>query len=118
MIFDTGVFIALDNTSQREVVQALVQRMVAEGVVPSTNEAVLAQAWRDPAKHVPLTMLLKAVTVYPFGDPRTIGQRCALSGTSDVVDASLAVLSDRLDTTILTTDPDDMVRLGANFEVL
>ena len=118
MIFDAGVFIALDNASQREVVQALVQRMIAEGVVPSTNEAVLAQVWREPAKQVPLTMLLKAVTVYPFGNPRAIGQRCAFSGTSDVVDASLAVLSDRLDMTVLTTDPDDMVRLGASFEVL
>jgi len=62
--------------------------MVAEGVVASTNEAVLAQAWKGSAKQVPLAMLLKAVTVYPFGNARTIGQRCAFSGTSDVVDAS------------------------------
>jgi len=118
VIFDAGVFIALDNTSQREIVQALVRKMAAEGIVPSANEAVVAQAWRDPAKQVPLTMLLKAVTVYPFGNPRTIGQRCALTDTTDVVDTSLAVLSDRLNTTILTTDPDDMAKLGANFETL
>jgi len=118
MILDAGVFIALDNSSQREVVQALVRKMVAEGVVPATNDAALAQAWRDPAKQVSMTMLLKAVTVYPFGNPRAIGQRCALSGTSDVVDASLAVLSDRLGDTILTTGPHDMAVLGADFEAL
>ena len=118
MIFDAGVFIALDNPAQRGVVLALVERMQAEGVEPSTTDAVLAQAWRDPAKQVPMAMLLKATTVYPFGDPRVIGRRCATSGTSDVVDASLAVLAEQLDMTVLTTDPDDMARLGVTFQEL
>lgn len=118
MILDAGVFIALDNPSKRRVIVALVERMVAEGVTPATNEAVLAQAWRDPAVQVPMAELVDATTVYPFGDSRAVGLRCARRGTSDVVDASLAVLADQLDTTILTTDPDDMARLGASYRVL
>lgn len=113
MILDSGVFIALDNPPQRRVVLALVEQMRAAGVEPSTNEAVLAQAWRDPARQVPMSMLVRAVAVFPFGDPRVIGARCATSGTSDVVDASLAVLADQLGHAILTTDPADMARLGA-----
>lgn len=118
MILDAGVFIALDNPSKRRIILALVRKMKAEGVIPVTNEAALAQAWRDPSKQVPMGMLVKATSVYPFGDPRIIGQRCAQSGTSDVVDASLAVLADQLEVKILTTDTADMRKLGASAEEL
>ena len=114
MIFDAGVFIALDNPSKRGVVLALVERMQAEGVEPVTSEAVLAQAWRDPARQVPMAMLVRAASVYPFGDPRVIGQRCAAAGSSDVVDASVAVLSEQLRLPIVTSDPGDMAALGAD----
>lgn len=112
MIFDAGVFIALDSPSKRRVILELVREMHERGVVPKTNEAALAQAWRDPSRQVPMAMLVKAAAVFPFGDPRTIGRRCAESGTSDVVDASLAVLGDQLGEKVLTTDASDMRRLG------
>jgi len=118
MILDAGVFIALDNPSERGVVLALVRKMQADGVRPATNDAALAQAWRDPARQVPMSMLAKAVTVHPFGDARTIGRRCADTKTSDVVDASLAVLADQLGATILTTDPQDMDRLNVAYKEL
>lgn len=118
MILDAGVFIALENPSQRRVVLALVERMRAEGVEPATNNAALAQAWRDPTRQVPMAMLVKATTVYPFGDPKIVGMRCAMTGTSDVVDASLVVLADQLDMAIVTTDPVDMARLDAAFHEL
>lgn len=65
-----------------------------------------------------MTKLVATVSVYPFGDAKTVGLRCATTETSDVVDASLAVLADQLGLSILTTDPDDMVRLGAAHQVL
>ena len=113
-----GVFIALEKPSQRRVVLALVDKMQAEGIEPVTNDAALAQAWRDPSKQVPMAMLVEATTVYPFGDPRAIGRRCAIAGTNDVVDASLAVLADQLDLTIVTTDPGDMAQLNVAFREL
>jgi len=118
VIFDAGVFIALENPAQRGVLLALVQKMQAEGIDPVTNTAALAQVWRDPAVQVPVAMLVKATTVHDFGDPRVIGVRCAASGTSDVVDASLAVLATQLDMCILTTDPEDMTALGAASQTL
>ena len=118
MIYDAGVFIALDNPSKRGVVHALMRKMIADGVTPSTNEAVLAQAWRKPSKQVPMTMLLRTVDVYPFGDSQAIGQRCAAQGSSDVVDASLAVLADQLGQTIITTDPKDMAKLDVTYQTL
>jgi hypothetical protein len=118
VILDAGVFIALENPAQRGVVLALVERMRYEGIDPVTNEAALAQVWRNPATQVPVSMLVKASTVYPLGDAKLIGMLCAASATSDVVDASLAVLAIRLDATILTTDPDDIARLNAPHTVL
>ena len=85
MIFDAGVFIALDNPSKRSVVLAILRKMLADGIAPTTNEPALAQAWRDPATQVPMTRLVAATTVFPFGDPRVIGVRCAQSGTSDEI---------------------------------
>lgn len=112
MIFDAGVFIALDNPAKRRVILELVREMCEGGVVPKTNEAALAQAWRDPSRQVPMAMVVRATTVFPFGDPQAVGRRCAESGTSDVVDASLAVLADQLGEEILTTDATDMRKLG------
>lgn len=115
MIFDAGVFIALEKPSSRGVVLALVERHLANGVLPITTNATLAQAWRDPARQVALGRLARSVDVYPFGDPQVIGTRCGASGTSDVVDAGLAVLGDQLDETIVTTDPNDMAALNTNY---
>ncbi|MCY4495325.1 MAG: hypothetical protein OXB92_15885 [Acidimicrobiaceae bacterium] len=47
----------------------------------------------------------------------TTGRRFADTGTSDVVDAHLAVVAEGLGTVILTGDPDDMSRLNARFEI-
>ena len=65
-----------------------------------------------------MAMVVKTTTVFPFGDPQTIGRRCAESGTSDVVDASLAVLADQLGEKVLTTDATDMHQLGVEAEEL
>lgn len=113
MIFDAGVFIALDNPTQRGVVLALAEKLMAAEQTPATSTPVLAQAWRDPARQVAMTRLVKAMTVYSFGDPKTVGLLCAQTDSSDVVDADLAVLSRQLGRTILTTDPTDMATLGA-----
>lgn len=94
------------------------EQLSAEGTTPETTVAVLAQAWRDPSTQVPLRRLSKATRVHEFGDSATVAQRCAVAGTCDVVDASLAVLADQLGRTILTTDPTDMEQLGAHYAEL
>ena len=115
MIFDAGVLIALEKPSKRRVVLALVEKHLAEGSLPVTTDAVLAQAWRDPARQVALTRLARTLDVFGFGDPQVVGVRCGQTRTSDVVDASLAVLADQLGETIVTTDPADMKKLEATF---
>ena len=46
-----------------------------------------------------------------------VQHRLAETGTSDVVDAHLAVVAEGLGTFILTGDPDDMSRLNSRFEI-
>lgn len=118
MIFDAGVFIALENPSMRRVVLALVEKMRTEAVTPVSNVAALAQVWRSPDTQVDLARLVRTTTVYGFGDERAVGVRCARAGTSDVVDASLAVLADQLGLSVLTTDPHDMGRLDVPCQTL
>ena len=113
MIFDAGVFIALEKPSTRGVVLALVEQHLEASTLPITTNAVLAQAWREPDRQVALGRLSRTLEVYGFGDPKVVGARCGTAGTSDVVDAGLAVLADQLGETIVTTDPKDMAKLGA-----
>ena len=115
MIFDAGVLIAVERPSTRRVVLALVEKHLAENSWPATTNAVLAQAWRDPARQVALTRLARFIEIYPFGDSQVVGALCGRSETSDVVDASLAVLASQLGETIVTTDPKDMMQLDAPF---
>lgn len=118
MIFDAGVFIAVESPSQRRTVLEIVDQLQVDGIELATNEAALAQAWREPARQGHMTRLVRAMDVHPFGDSRIIGQRCARTGTSDVVDASLAVLADQLGAKVLTTDAADFRRLGVDAEEL
>ena len=115
MTFDAGVFIALEKKSTRRVVVAIVEELLKEQQPARTTEAVLAQAWRDPARQVALGRLARGIDALPFGDAQAIGMRCAKTKTADVVDSDLAIWADVLDDTILTTDPNDMKKLGANF---
>ncbi|WP_420620786.1 hypothetical protein [Candidatus Poriferisocius sp.] len=59
---------------------------------------------------------LRYFSIHPFDESVGVGLRLADSGTSDVVDAHLAVVAEGLGTFILTTDHDDMSRLNARFE--
>ena len=118
MILDAGVFIALDNPSRARIILTLMQRLANDDEPLATTDAALAQAWRDPARQVLMAKLVGMCEVHAFGDPKTIGTRCATTGTSDVVDAGLAVLADQLGDVILTTDPADMAKLEARHVTL
>lgn len=118
MIFDAGVFIKAESPNNAPRVNAIMQALKAQGIVPITNVGALAQVWRNPAQQVGVTMLARSCEIRELGNPQEIGRRCAATGTSDVIDASLAVLSTTTGLTILTTDPNDMQQLGANYATL
>ena len=115
MIIDAGPFITGGERLNSRL-WALFKRAIERGDELHTTHPVLAQVWRDPARQANLARALRHFEIHPLDESISVGRRLATSGTSDVVDAHLAVVAERLGTFILTTDPGDMSRLNARFE--
>ena len=115
MIVDAGPFIA-DGERLNSRLWALIKRASQRGDELHTTHPVLAQVWRDPARQANLARALRHFDIHALDESVSVGRRLAASGTSDVVDAHLALTAERLGTFILTTDGDDMQKLNARFE--
>lgn len=110
MTLDAGPLIAADRDRRRFA--ALVKVALEEDHVMRTTEAIVAQVWRN-RRQPNLSWALSAVHVSPdFGDGRRIGGRLATTGTSDVIDAHLAVLGRRTNEPVLTADIANLARLA------
>ena len=112
LVLDAGAFIAAERGS-RDVV-ALVKREREHGRIPITNGGVVAQVWRGGSgKQAPVARLLASVEVVAVDDHlgRRAGLLLALTGTADVVDASVICLA-RDGDDILTSDPADLLELA------
>ena len=116
MIVDAGPLI-VDAENLNSRLWALIEEATIRGSELHTTHPVLAQVWRHPARQANLNRALKHFEIHPLDESRTVGMRLGSTGTSDVVDAHLAVVAETLGTFILTSDPNDMLRLGARFEV-
>lgn len=77
-----------------------------------TSAGVVAQVWRDGARQVSLARVLAGVNVRTLDgqDARKIGELLRQTGTTDVVDAHVAVMMDNGDM-VLTSDPHDLALL-------
>jgi hypothetical protein len=117
---DAGALIALER-DDREVFLLLheVRRAEGEIVVPA---GVVAQAWRGGRKQTRIAQLLAAdeVEIEVLDDfrARAAGQLCGVTGTNDVVDASVVLAARSRSHPILTSDPDDLGRLDRNIELV
>jgi len=64
-----------------------------------------------------LARALRHFEIHPLDESISVGRRLASGDTSDVVDAHLAVVAESLGTFIVTSDPDDMSKLEARYEL-
>lgn len=115
MIIDAGPLI-LDGDRINSRLWALVKRATERGEDLHTTHPVLAQVWRNPARQANLARAIRHFDVHPLDNSVPVGRRLTASDTRDVVDAHLTVVAESLGTFILTTNPDDMTKLGARFE--
>lgn len=108
-----GALIALDRGDAR--MRALVAEAIRRRHEFRVPAAALAQAWRDPSRQASLSAFVRAdsVMVVPLdlAAARVCGALCAAVGTSDVVDASVAVCAQQHDDVVVTSDPGDLARL-------
>lgn len=116
VVLDTGALIAVERADRR-VIRLL--ELAEEIHVPA---AVVAQAWRNPARQVRLVRVLAAdpVQVHALDDEeaKAVGHLCGASGTSDVVDASVVLLARRVGGVTVTSDPDDLHLIDPHLDVV
>jgi hypothetical protein len=114
LTMDAGALLAFERNDRRVV--ALLARTVAHGWSIAVPAGVVGQAWRDGRRQARLARLLSAdeLTIEPLDDhgARSAGQLCGVTGTADVIDASVALCARARQHSIATSDADDMRRLA------
>lgn len=112
LVFDAGALMAVDRGDRSMWVR--LAGALAAGEVPRTHPGVLAQVWRDGARQARLARVLPGLSVQVLDEAwgRRCGALLARAGTTDVVDAGVALLAQDGDD-ILTSDIPDLARLVA-----
>ena len=120
LTLDSGALIAFERADRRCVVLLLEATKAGRTIVVPAG--VLAQVWRDGARQARLARFfsIPEVTVVALDDElaRAAGQRCGVSGTSDVIDASAALVGRRHGGVVVTSDPDDLHRLDPTLDLI
>jgi hypothetical protein len=120
LTMDVGALLAFERNDRRVV--ALLARVIANGGSIAVPAGVVGQVWRDGRRQARLARLLSAdeLTVEPLDDhrARSAGQLCGVTGTADVIDASVALCARAREHSIATSDPDDMRRLAPSTNII
>ncbi len=120
LTLDAGALIAFERNDRRVV--AIVQRALDSRSLLAVPAGVVGQVWRDGGRQVRLVRLLASETVEieALDDERAraAGQLCGVSGTSDVVDASVVLCARRRGHGVMTSDPDDLARLDRTVRIV
>lgn len=115
LTLDSGALIAFERGERRVLVH--LREAQSRGEELTVPAAVVAEVWRGGPRAARLSMLLAACLVEPLSDrlARSAGEALAAVGGAGTVDAvvmaSAAVRRDR----VLTSDPEDLLRLKAFF---
>ena len=119
VVLDTGALIGIERGDER--MSALLEASLRSAVKFLVPAAVLAQAWRDGARQTRLARFLKTpvVEVLPLSEAqaRAAGVLCGLSGTSDVVDASVVIAAKEHRCPVVTGDPADLGALDPSLQL-
>jgi len=120
LTLDAGALIAFERR-KRDVV-AIIARARRHGMRLAAPAAVVAQVWRNGRRQANLGRLLGSdlVEIVPLDDmrARAAGQLCGVTGTQDVVDASVVLCARERGHGVLTSDIEDLVRLDASLQYI
>lgn len=76
--------------------------------------------WRDGTRQVRLARLIGSGTLaihcLDLDEARAVGVMLGSTGTGDVVDGSVALSARRHQALVVTSDPDDLARFGADLD--
>ncbi|MBI3200041.1 MAG: PIN domain-containing protein [Myxococcales bacterium] len=120
LTLDAGALIGFERCDRRVV--GLLTRALARGLAIAIPAAVIAQVWRRGDRQARLSRLLAApeVEVVPLDGfvARQAGVLCGVRGTSDVVDASVALCARARGHRVVTADADDLRALDPGLAVI
>jgi hypothetical protein len=109
-VLDAGALVAVDRRDR--TIGARLRVLHQLGTPLRASSAVVGQVWRDGRKQANLARVLAGVGIEPLSkdDGRRIGELLAQAGSSDVVDAHVALMTAPADL-VLTSDPNDIRKL-------
>jgi predicted nucleic acid-binding protein len=110
LVLDAGALIALDRGSRDMHSEIRATRL--SGAPVRTSPMALAQAWRDGKRQARLAAAMRDIDVQAVTekDGRQAGELLAAAGTSDAIDATVALLA-RPGDLLYTSDPRDLRKL-------
>jgi hypothetical protein len=110
---DAGALVALERGNHRMI--ALLREVSTARGRFRIPAGVLGQVWRAGSKQAVLARFLRSaqVEVRPLDEAlaRVCGELCAVSGTADVIDASVVITAREHGDTIVSSDVGDLRRL-------
>lgn len=116
---DTGALTALDRGDKRII--ALLSRLQRSRGRVSIPAGALAQAWRDGRLQARLARLLhnEQTEEVPldWDLARAVGTACGQVGVADIVDVSVVVCARQRGDAVVTSDPDDLLRIDPKLPV-
>jgi predicted nucleic acid-binding protein len=119
-VLDAGALIAYERRDRK--VSVIVEEAFGNRIEVVLPSAVLAQVWRDGSRQAVLSRILRnpGLVEAPLHheDAKRVGELLRQSDTSDVVDAHVAVLAERLQATVITSDPDDIAKLNEDLPLI
>jgi hypothetical protein len=106
-VLDAGALVAVGRRDRSVGAQL---RVLQQGGTPlRVSAAVVGQVWREGGKQANLARVLAGAGIEGLGqdDGKRIGELLARTGSADVMDAHVALLTAPGDV-VLTSDPDDI----------
>ena len=120
LTLDAGALIAIEKGDRRVVTS--IGDALSKDVPVTVPAGALAQVWRGGSRQARLARVLagEGIEIEPLDErlARAAGRLCGLTGTRDIVDASVVVGAVVRGDVILTSDVDELRRLDANVELV
>ena len=112
-VLDSGALVAIDKRDRK--VGAMLRVLQRDGEPVRTSAGVVAQVWRTGRRQANLARVLPGLDVAALDEvaAKKVGELLGSSGTSDVVDAHVALLVHPGGQVLTSDEPDIKTLLGA-----